>query len=108
MKENIMREKIVSFILWLLIWWAIVYGYTYYMWYNSQQRPTWWPMWSFDSSNMSDEQLQRMADRAGITKDELKKKLEAWESLRDIMPARTWSWANMGGRRWVDITTWAN
>ena len=108
MKENIMRDKIISFVLWLFIWWAIVYGYTYFIWDKSLQWPTWWPMWNFDSSSMSDEQLERLSTRAWITKDELKKRLESWESLRDIMPARTWSWANMGGRRWTDTTIWSN
>ncbi|NDK07610.1 hypothetical protein EOM39_00010 [Candidatus Gracilibacteria bacterium] len=108
MKENIMRDKIVSFVLGLLIGGAIVYGYTYFMGDNTQQGPTGGPMGNFDSSNMSDEQLERMATRAGITKDELKKRLEAGESLRDIMPARTGSGANMGGRREAGTTTGTN
>lgn len=108
MKENIMRDKIISFVLWLLIGWTIVYGYTYFMSDKSLQWPTGWPTWNFDASNMSDEQLERLSTRAWITKDELKNRLEAGESLRDIMPQRNWSWSNMGSRRWTDTTTWSN
>jgi hypothetical protein len=38
-----------------------------------------------DSSNISDDQLEKMAERAGISIDELKEKIEAGD---DIKPNR--------------------
>lgn len=98
MQENIMRDKIISFILGLLLGAAIVYGYSSYSAKNSTFDPNVrWTRWgNFDASTMSDAQLQRMADRAWITLAELKQKLASGQSLRDIMPARSWSWARSG------------
>ena len=82
-----MRDKIISFILWLILWWIIVFGYTYYKWttnktnYSNMQR---W--WSFGSWNtLSDEQLERMSTRLWISKEELKKKIDSWEDVRSLM-----------------------
>jgi len=117
MKENTLRDKIISFILWILLWWIIVYSYWTYTWRWSVMFPkqwgliwttTWWG--NFDAGAMSDEQLERMATRAWITSDELKKRLASWETLRDIMPARTWSWTRSGWNfqwRWT-TGTWSN
>ena len=116
MKENIMRDKIISFVLWLLIWGAVVYGYSYYI---SSKSQVWFPNnWqtrgNFDTSTMSDDQLQKMADRAWITLAELKKKLDAGENIRNLMPARTWSWARPSwDSQWTKISdvtssTWSN
>ena len=108
-----MRDKIISFTLGILVWWVLVYSYSYFIWDKSKdvliQAPWTWQMWSFDASSMSDEQLERMATRAWITTDELKDKLEAGESLRDIMPQRNWSWSNFWGRNQNPTTwTWSN
>lgn len=112
MSENIMRDKIISFVLWILVWWILLYSYTYFIWDKSWDNWIWWAnwtrqMWNFDPSNMSDDQLERMAKRAWITKEELKSKLEAGESLRDIMPARNWSWSNFWWGRNQDSATWS-
>lgn len=111
MKENIMRDKIISFTLGILVWWVLVYSYSYFIWDKSKEVLGWWnpwtrQMWNFDASSMSDEQLERMATRAWITTDELKDKLEAGESLRDIMPQRTGSWAGIEWRRNQNTLTW--
>lgn len=113
MKENIMRDKIISFTLGILVWWVLVYSYSYFIWDKSKdvliQSPWTRQMWGFDASSMSDEQLERMATRAWITTDELKEKLEAGESLRDIMPQRNSSWTNFWRRNQNPTTwTWSN
>ena len=97
-----MKDKIISFVIWLILWGIIVYGYTYYT------KPTMWGpgMWgtppTMNVENMSDEQLERMATRVGMTKDELKKEIESGKDIRTIMQekwvgfgwrwTRTWSW----------------
>jgi hypothetical protein len=115
MKENIMRDKIISFVLWLLLGATIVYWYSSYIAKNSTFDPNVrWTRGNFDTSTMSDDQLQRMADRAWITLAELKQKLASGQSLRDVMSARTWSWSRTGGDfQWRNIqdsttSTWSN
>lgn len=98
-----MKEKIISWILGAILGWAIVFSYGYFT--NSDTlniHPNWvwmpsWNFWSwtFDTSNMSDEQLEMMAKRAWISTDELKIKLENWEDMRTLMWWRwTWRWEN--------------
>lgn len=91
------RDNIISFGLGILVWGLGIYAYTMNnnpVWINNSWMP---PMWwwrgqmTFDVSEMSEEQLENMATRAGITVSELKEKLESWENMRDIM----WeSWNN--------------
>jgi len=102
-----MKDKIISGVIGLIVWWLIVYAYGYFMnsstWAlnNSSISTQWWTPWSFDVSNMTDEQLEKMASRAGITVDELKAKLDSWEDLRSIMPARSNSGNFSGGGAWT-------
>lgn len=87
-----MKNKIISFIIWVLVWWVLVFWYWSLNGNNqpSWQRGVWGPnAWAanMDVSTMTDEQLEQMATRAWITLEELKEKLESWENIRDIMPA---------------------
>jgi hypothetical protein len=83
-----MKNKVISFVLWLLIWWTVVYGYDFFMnnrntSYRGQTQNQSWTRGSFDPSQMSDEQLQRMADRAWVSVEEMKKRFESWEGMRN-------------------------
>ena len=80
-----LQEKILNIFLGIIIGILIVYGYNYFMHSSSAQNQT--MKGNFDPSNMSDTQLEKMATRAGITKEELKKRLDAGENIRDIMPS---------------------
>lgn len=121
-KDNILRDKIISFWAWILIWLVIMATIGYFIWWKWPWKfGNNWPMWNentrwqfpsdrtgwnFDPSSMSDEQLERMAKRAWITKEELKKRIDSWESIRDIMPARNWSWSMSWTRWWNNQKTW--
>jgi len=109
MKDNVLIWKIISFVLGMIIWWVLVYSYSYFIPWSSNNSSFWWnpwtpPNWTMDVSSMSDSQLEKMAESAGITKDELKAKLESWESLRNIMPNRSWSWS----AKLQNTSTWSN
>lgn len=95
-----MKDKLISLVMWIIIWWSIVYSYWYLTsdssWRDTSKSGKIWI--SSDTSNMSDEQLERMATRAWISEDELKKRIEAWENPRDIM------WTSWGAKNW----TWSN
>lgn len=102
-----MKDKIISWIIWAIIWWIIVFWYWQFFSSNADSIPQmwgWqmWPWWNFDASSMTDEQLSDIAQKAWITLDELKQKLDSGESLRDIMPMRegrqgnsNWTWSTM-------------
>ncbi len=99
-----MKEKIISFVAWLLIWGIIVYWYWYF---TTSEQPTsnlgnrWnFTRWNFDPANMTDEQLERMAERAWITKEELKEKIDSWEDIRSLM------WGAWWGMRWNRTNMW--
>ena len=101
-----MKEKIISWIFGAILGWAIVFSYGYFTNSNTWNIPPSWAWmppgnfwsWSFDVSNMSDEQLENMATRAWITTDELKAKLESWEDMRSLMWWRwTWKWETSSG-----------
>lgn len=96
-----MRDKIISFLLWVLVWWLIVYGYTYYN-ESKIETTSWFPTnwqtrWNFDPSNMSDEQLQRIADRQWISVGELKEKMSSWGWFTKPI----WSWAINDSWSWL-------
>nr|MDD3720664.1 hypothetical protein [Candidatus Gracilibacteria bacterium] len=90
-----MRDKIISFFLGVLVGGIIVYGYTYYTTSKTKTSSGYTASGqtrgNFDPANMTDSQLENLANRAGITKEELKKRLDAGENIRDIIP--------MGGTR---------
>jgi hypothetical protein len=92
-----LRDKIISGILWIIVWICWVYGYQYFSgslssYSNSSQKR------DFNPSNMSDAQLTRMAERTGLTKEELKKKIDAGEDIRSLV-RKNWSssWSTSSG-----------
>lgn len=107
-----MKDKIISWVIWAIIWWIIVFWYSSFSTetQNNNFWPNWmWSMWNelpwinFDVSSMSDEQLGKMAERSGITVDKLKEKLELWEGIRSFRerPNMGWwtnSWLTMTGK----------
>lgn len=96
-----MKEKIISFVAWIFVCAIVVWVYHFTTWNPSQNlwqnRP---PM--MDASNMSDEQLERMATRLGITKDELKKEIASGKNIRTIMQEK---WVSFGWR-WTRTWSW--
>ena len=89
-----MKNKIISWVIWAIIWWILVFWYSN-LFTEGQNNNIWdknmWPEWNgwvrmdIDSSNISDDQLEKMAERAGISIDELKEdfsqlsELKVWE-----------------------------
>lgn len=109
-----MKDRIISFLLWLLVWWIVFYWYTYIK--TDDKKPSLNGTWNFNSrqnfdpSNMSDEQLQRMADRSWISLEELKEKIKSWEDIRGIIwwwRNRNWSWTFNQNTR-INSSTWAS
>ena len=96
-----MKDKIISVVIWIVVWAVAVYWYLYFVDSNKENTVPvgrwWFTRWNFDPKSMSDEQLQRMADRAGISLEELKEKIESWEDISSIMPMR---WVNRWWGRW--------
>lgn len=105
-----MKDKLISFILWIIIW--AIWCFTYNSFFNSNNwwlTPwAWWQPPQMDTSNMSDEQLESMANRMWITKDELKTQIDSWKDLRTIMQenrTKSWTW-NTNTWSWNQIKTW--
>ncbi len=95
-----MKDKIISFVIWLVVWWALIYWYMYFIEGDEVNNSAMNNRGGIDSSNMDEQQLERMAERIGISKEELKKKLDAWENIRDLMPQ---GWGSRWWNRW-DVT----
>ncbi len=107
-----MKNKIISWVVWVIIWWIIVFWYSsiFTETQNNNSLTNWiwswrngWPWTNLDISNMNDEQLENMAERSGITVDELKEKLESWENTRNMreksnIRSKTNSWSTMTGK----------
>ena len=87
-----MKDKIISFVIWLILWGIIVYGYTYYTKPTMWNPGTWGTQPTMNVESMSDEQLEKMASRAWITVTELKSKISSWEDIRSLM------WWNRGNK----------
>lgn len=95
--SQILRDKIISGVLWIIVWISWVYAYQYFAGALSLSSPNSQGT-SFDSSNMSDAQLARMAERTGLTKEDLKKRIDAGEDVRSLM-RKNWSnsWTTLSG-----------
>lgn len=87
-----MRDKIISWSIWIFIWLIIIYWYWYFFSPNS-----WIKLVNSPSLNseLSDEQITRIAARTWLSESEIKSRLESGETMRNI----TWS-------NWVTWTTW--
>lgn len=102
-----MVEKIISALLWAILWGLIVFLYMNINTVSSNNilsnwnMPVRWTWATFDVSKMSDDQLEKMATRVWITKEELKIKLESWEDIRNLIWTPSW-WFN----KWV-TNTWS-
>ena len=112
-----MKDKIISFLIGVAVWWMIVYGYWYFTndawstgwpqenrWFDRQQGGGLNGQQNIDAAPISDEQLESIAQRAGISLEELKTRLDNGEEMTDIIPTR-WGWA--GGARWGWTLDWA-
>lgn len=83
-----MKNKLVSFLSGILVGSISMYGYFMFTWSDTENMPTKnWPTQS--SWDISDEQIQRMSDRSGLSKDVIQERLNSWENMRDIMG---WKW----------------
>ncbi|MDD3145156.1 MAG: hypothetical protein PHV23_03505 [Candidatus Gracilibacteria bacterium] len=86
-----MKDKLISALIGAVLGGLIVLLYTNLISVPSNNtgpngsRPAGGSGAALDVSTMSDDQLEKMATRAGITKDELKAKLDAGEDIRSLM-----------------------
>lgn len=87
-----MKEKFLSLALWVVIWVAGTVWYNHFT--QPSSPPSWWFGWQ--SMEMTDERLTQMAERLGITKDELQKELDSWKDIRTLMQEKWISWGNRG------------
>jgi len=87
-----MKDKIISWILWITLWWIIIFWYWYFIWWKSdnlEKNTT-----EVSKKEISDEQIKRIANRSWLSESEIQSRLESWETMRDI----TWWWN--GGWTW--------
>lgn len=99
-----MKDKLISFWAWILIW-ALLLSWYYYIMWSKLQGPwnfAWWQRGQMmNPKNMSDSQLEKMATKVWMTKDELKKEIENGKDLKTIMQAK---WVNFNSKWWSDST----
>ncbi len=99
-----MKDKIISFVAWIIVGALLLSGYYYAIWAKAQSNSSFpgWQRWAMmDPKNMTDAQLEKMATRVGMTKDELKKELDSGKDLRTIMQEKGVSF----GGRWGSGST---
>lgn len=87
-----MKDKVISMIIGIVIWWILMFGYfELFVSENSspaksqmsEQKPAWW--------EISDEQLEKMAERSWLSTSEIKERIDSWETMRDIMWGQWWT-----------------
>ena len=93
-----MKEKVLSFVLWVALTAISIYSYWYFTSANNSN--TNFTKWAFQTWEMTDEQIKSMADRVWISADDLKKELDSWKTIREIMKEK---WASLGwwNRTWT-------
>ena len=86
-----MRDKIISFVLWILVWFAIVFWYKNFFVQKEEPKDfpqMWWQFtwswWQFDYSQMTDEQLERMSERSWLSQEELRERMDNGEDIRNF------------------------
>lgn len=67
----------MSWFLWIAIWTVIVFWYSYFTWWS-------WESGVPNKTEISDEQISKNAEKSWISEDEIRSRLEAWETMRDI------------------------
>ncbi|MDD4151857.1 MAG: hypothetical protein PHR68_04545 [Candidatus Gracilibacteria bacterium] len=95
-----MKDKLISFGAGILIGALLLSGYYYIMGPKGQgpgnfsggQRGQ-----MMNPKNMSDSQLEKMATRVGMTKDELKKEIDSGKDLKTIMQEKGVNFGSRGG-----------
>lgn len=90
-----MKEKIVSFWAWILVWVLLCFWYNYFFIKTASQ--FWWR-----NGVMTEERLQSTADRLWMTKEELQKELDAGKTTRQLMQEK---WVNFGWGKWSSGST---
>lgn len=69
-----MKDKIISWIIWVIIWWIIVFWYSSFFTEIQNDNPwaswVWWKGWT----EITEEQLEIIAEKQWITVEELKAK----------------------------------
>lgn len=93
-----MKEKMFSFLAWILVWVLLSFSYNYFFIKTATQ--FWWKNWV-----MTEERLQSTADRLWMTKEELQKELDAGKTTRQLMQEK---WVNFWSWRWWSGTTRQN
>lgn len=110
-------QKILAFFLWIVVWASAIFIYTNYInksnwpqWDRYSQSFNWWPWWNLNWWEISDEQLADISVRLNISKEDLKKELDSWKTMREIMQEKwiqwrwrdwSWSWNWWGNFSWT-------
>jgi len=87
-----MKDKIISWIVWSIIWGAIVFSYWYFMNSNVWDKA---PNSRWVNMELTEDRLEKMSERSWISKEEIQKRINSGESMRDIM---WWKWREKGER----------
>jgi len=78
-----MKNKIISWIIWIAVWWIIVF------WYGKifpqiQKNITWKNQNNVLNTSVTSEQLNRISNRTWLSIEEIKQKLDSWLTLKEI------------------------
>lgn len=90
-----MKEKWLSFFLGLVLGIFLCFGYHTFIKTSSTLNPTSGRMWGWNFE-MTDERLTQMAERMGISKEELQKEIDSGKDIRTIMQERWGFWWGTG------------
>lgn len=83
-----MKNKISSLLLWITVWWILILWHSFLNTDSIELNKNSWSKWE-----VNDEQISRISERTGISEEEIKTRLESWETMRDIM----WAAGKSGG-----------
>lgn len=92
-----MKEKIISLWIGVLLWvWLCFWYNTFFQTNTTAWNVPWSPGWK--NMEMTDERLTQMAERLGMTKDELQKEIDAGKDIRTLMQEK---WISPSWWRWT-------